>query len=83
MWQYVPVKQIIPCFDTLSKKTENDVNNIKKLHSFVGKKAKNHLKKSNDLEKLHPDFSEERKKGKAYYANRYFLPKSGIYLRIF
>ena len=33
----VPVKQIITCLDTLSNKTENDIANIKKPHSFVKK----------------------------------------------
>ena len=36
----MPVKQIIPCLDTISKKTETDIANIKRLHGFVKKKSK-------------------------------------------
>ena len=44
------------------KKSENDIANIiKKPHNFI-RKTKTYLKKNpNDLEKLHPDFSEEGK----------------------
>ena len=44
------------------KKIENDIANIvKKTHNFI-RKTKGYLKKNpNDLEKLHPDFSEEGK----------------------
>ena len=58
----VPVKQIIPCLTILSKKSENNIANIvKKIHNFI-RKTKSYLKKNpNDLEKLHPDFSEEGK----------------------
>ena len=56
----ISTNQIIPCFATLPKKSENVIANIvKKPHNFV-KKAKNYLQNNpNDLEKLHPDFSEE------------------------
>ena len=56
----------MPCLaTTLQKKNENDIaNTIKKPHNFV-RETKNYLKKNpNDLEKLHPDFSEEEKKEK-------------------
>ena len=33
----IPVNQIVPYFDTISQKTENDTANIKKAHSFVKK----------------------------------------------
>ena len=47
----------------LLHKSENDiVNIIKKPHNFVGK-TKNYLKNPpKDLEKLHPDFSEDYQK---------------------
>ena len=51
----VQVQQIITCLDTLSKKTENDVTNIKNLLS---------KKTPNDLDKLHPDLLEGRKEEK-------------------
>ena len=56
----VSTNQIILCLATLSKKSENVIANIvKKPHNFV-KKTKNYLQNNpNDLEKLHPDFSEE------------------------
>ena len=56
----VPVEQIIPCLAILSKKSENDIANIvKNPHNFI-RKTKSYLKKNpNDLEKIHPDFSEE------------------------
>ena len=56
----ISTNQIIPCLATLSKKSENVIANIvKKPHNFV-KKTKNYLQNNpNDLEKLHPDFSEE------------------------
>ena len=56
----ISTNQIIPCLATLSKKGENVIVNIvKKPHNFV-KKTKNYLQNNpNDLEKLHPDFSEE------------------------
>ena len=56
----VSTNQIIPCLATLSEKSENVIANIvKKPHNFV-KKTKNYLQNNpNDLEKLHPDFSEE------------------------
>ena len=56
----ISTNQIIPCLATLSKKSENVIANIvKKPHNFV-QKTKNYLQNNpNDLEKLHPDFSEE------------------------
>ena len=56
----ISTNQIIPCLATLSKKSENVIANIvKKTHNFV-KKTKTYLQNNpNDLEKLHPDFSEE------------------------
>ena len=54
----MPVKQIIPYLDTILKKTENDIANIKKLHGFVKKKTNITLKNPNDLEKLHPGCQE-------------------------
>ena len=56
----ISANQIIPCLSTLSKKSENVISKIvKKTHNFV-KKTKNYLQNNpNDLEKLHPDFSEE------------------------
>ena len=56
----ISTNQIIPCLATLSKKSENVIANIvKKPHNFV-KKTKNYLQNNpNDLEKLHPHFSEE------------------------
>ena len=57
----VPVKQIVLCVTILLQKREIDIANIiKKPHNSV-RKTKNYLKTSNDLEKLHPDFSEEGK----------------------
>ena len=57
--QDISAKQIIPCLATLSKNSENVIANIvKKPHNFVKKKLKTTLKNPNDLEKLHPDFSE-------------------------
>ena len=48
-------KPVIPCLANLSKKSETDIPNIVS-------KFKNHLKITpNDLEKLHPVFSEEGK----------------------
>ena len=47
--------------DTLSKKTKNDISNIKKPHSFVKKTCKLPWNSPNDFEKLHLDFSEESK----------------------
>ena len=56
----ISANQIISCLATLSKKSENVIANIvKKTHNFV-KKTKSYLQNNpNDLEKLHPDFSEE------------------------
>ena len=53
---------MIPYLAILSKKSKNDIANIvKKTHNFI-RKTKNYRKKNpNDLEKLHPDFSEEGK----------------------
>ena len=54
----VPIKQIISCLPILSQKSENNIANTIQKHNFTGK-TKNYLKKNpNDLEKLHPDFSE-------------------------
>ena len=53
----VPVKQIISCLAIVSQKSENDIANTTQKH--VTRKTKNYLKKTpNDLDKLHPDFSE-------------------------
>ena len=60
----VPATQIIPCLAILLKKQESDIANIvkKNPHNFM-RKTKNYLNKNpNDIEKLHPDFSEEEKK---------------------
>ena len=43
--EVVPVEEIIPCLNILSKKTENDYANNRKLHRFV-EKTKKYLKKS-------------------------------------
>ena len=52
----MPLKQIISCFDTIWKKNENDIANIKKKKKkknvFI-KKINITLKNQNDLEKLH------------------------------
>ena len=58
----VPVTQIIPCLAMLLKKNGSVIANIvKKTHSFI-RKTKNYVKKNpNDIETLHPDFSEEGK----------------------
>ena len=75
--------------NSIEKKNENDIANIvKNPHNFI-RKTKSYLKKNpNDLEKLHPDFSEEGKEGrerrKAYWVCGCFLPKSryhSIFLR--
>ena len=57
-----PVKQIIPCLEILSKKVKMILPTLsKKTHNFI-RKTKSYLNKNpNDLEKLHPDFSEEGK----------------------
>ena len=46
--------------DNISKKTENDIADIEKPHSFEKKDLQVTWKNPNDLEKLHPDFSERR-----------------------
>ena len=81
----VPIKQIIPCLAILLQKSENDIANIIKKNrcNFV-RKTKNYLKKPpNDLEKLHPDFSEEGKEERQLDMG-FFLEKSSyqsIYFR--
>ena len=58
----MPVKHIIPCLAIISEKSENDIANIvKKPHNFIRKTKSYQTKNPNDLEKLHPDFSEEGK----------------------
>ena len=52
----MPLKQIISCFDTIWKKNENDIANIKKKKKKKNgfkKKLNITLKNQNDLEKLH------------------------------
>ena len=61
----ISTNQIIPCLATLSEKSENFIAKIVKKPHNVVRKTKNYLQNNpNDLEKLHPDLSEEGKEGR-------------------
>ena len=62
----VPVKQIIQCLAILLQKSENDIVNIIKKNPAQSCEENYKLSKKtpNDLEKLHPDFSEGGKEEK-------------------
>ena len=61
----VPVKQIMSYLAILLQKSENELPTSSKNHIILWEKLKITSKKTNDLEKLYPDVSEEGKEEKA------------------